>query len=121
MKYIKLFNTHDDYETYINSQDRILPNVSYCEIEDEVHYNPINMDYKYFTTIALEDGTITFSISKNIDTTNLQKVDYSMDNGKTWVGTGNSNNKTQNLNITVNVNKGDKVLWRGIGNKLAIT
>lgn len=40
-KYLKLFDTHSDYNTYINSQDKILPNVSYCENENEVHYNPI--------------------------------------------------------------------------------
>ena len=40
MKYIKLFDTHSDYNTYINSQDKTLPNVSYCENENEVHFNP---------------------------------------------------------------------------------
>ena len=39
-KYIKLFNTHSEYETYINGSDKILPNVSYCEDNDEVHFNP---------------------------------------------------------------------------------
>lgn len=41
MKYLKLFNQHSNYETYINSSDKTLPNVSYCENENEVHYNPI--------------------------------------------------------------------------------
>lgn len=40
MKYLKLFETHSAYNTYINSQDKILPNVSYCEDSNEVHYNP---------------------------------------------------------------------------------
>ena len=40
-KYIKLFNTHSEYETYINGSDKILPNVSYCEDNDEVHFNPV--------------------------------------------------------------------------------
>jgi hypothetical protein len=40
MKYIKLFETHNEYETYINGQDVLLPNVSYCEDNNEVHYNP---------------------------------------------------------------------------------
>jgi hypothetical protein len=39
-KYIKLFETHSDYNTYITGQDAILPNVSYCENENECHYNP---------------------------------------------------------------------------------
>ena len=39
-KYIKLFETHADYNTYITGSDKVLPNVSYCENENEVHYNP---------------------------------------------------------------------------------
>ena len=40
MKFIKLFEQHTEYETYINSNDKVLPNISYCENENEVHYNP---------------------------------------------------------------------------------
>ena len=39
--YLKLFETHNEYETYIGGQDVVLPNVSYCEDNNEVHYNPI--------------------------------------------------------------------------------
>lgn len=39
-KYIKLFETHSAYNAYITGQDAILPNVSYCEDNNEVHYNP---------------------------------------------------------------------------------
>ena len=45
-KYIKLFDTHTDYNTYITGQDKILPNVSYCENEDEVHFNPLVIETK---------------------------------------------------------------------------
>ena len=41
MKYIRKFDTHAEYSTYINGQDKILPNVSYCEDNNEVHYNPL--------------------------------------------------------------------------------
>ena len=37
-KYIKLFNTHAEYENA--RQNLILPNVSLCAQENEVHYNP---------------------------------------------------------------------------------
>ena len=37
--YFKLFNTHSEYETYINDSDKILPNMSYCVDNDEVHFN----------------------------------------------------------------------------------
>ena len=39
-KYLKLFETHSEYNTYINGNDKVLPNVSYCEDNNEVHYNP---------------------------------------------------------------------------------
>ena len=39
-KYIKFFETHADYEAYINGSDKVLPNVSCCEYENDCHYNP---------------------------------------------------------------------------------
>ena len=39
-EYITLFDTHSDYETYINGQNKTLPNVSYCIDNNDVHYNP---------------------------------------------------------------------------------
>ena len=38
MKHLKLFNNHNDYSTDIATAE--LPNVSYCIVQDEVHYNP---------------------------------------------------------------------------------
>ena len=38
--YLKLFETHAEYETYITGSDKILPNVSYCVDNNDVHYNP---------------------------------------------------------------------------------
>lgn len=38
MKYLKKFNTHTEYEEA--RQNLILPNVSLCAQENEVHYNP---------------------------------------------------------------------------------
>ena len=37
MKYLKLFDTHSEYETYING-DPVLPNVSYCKDAEDCHY-----------------------------------------------------------------------------------
>ena len=39
-KYLKFFETHSAYNTYITGNDKILPNVSYCEDNNDVHYNP---------------------------------------------------------------------------------
>ena len=39
MIYLKKFITHNEYDVYINGQNKILPNVSYCVDNNEVHYN----------------------------------------------------------------------------------
>ena len=38
--YLKQFSTHQEYEQYINGSGAILPNVSICTTEGDVHYNP---------------------------------------------------------------------------------
>lgn len=38
--YLKKFENHTQYENYINGSGAILPNVSLCEQENEVYYNP---------------------------------------------------------------------------------
>lgn len=38
--YLKKFENHTQYETYINGSGAILPNVSICTTEGDVHYNP---------------------------------------------------------------------------------
>ena len=40
MKYLRKFSAHTDYETYITGNSKVLPNVSYCVDENDVHYNP---------------------------------------------------------------------------------
>lgn len=39
-KYLKKFTGHTPYDLYINSESKILPNVSICKQEKHVHYNP---------------------------------------------------------------------------------
>lgn len=40
MEYIKLFETHSSYETFINGGGVAKPNVSHCIDDNHVHYNP---------------------------------------------------------------------------------
>ena len=94
--YLKLFDTHAKYETYIKGQDVILPNVSYCEDKNCVHYNPWTWAEEYLTFVAKENGTFTFKPYNN------NVVSYSTDNGSTW---------TEGKSIEVN--NGDKVMWKG--------
>lgn len=44
-EYIKTFNTHAEYQTYINSLDALLPNLSFCEEKNgHLHYNRLPRD-----------------------------------------------------------------------------
>ena len=67
MKYIKTFQTHSAYNTYISGQDKMLPNVSYCEDNDEVHYNPwIGITAKYNITSTSGATTIMTGLTPNV-------------------------------------------------------
>lgn len=46
-QYLKLFNTHTNYQNFVNSGQMLTPNVSHCVAENEVHYNevlPVNQE-----------------------------------------------------------------------------
>ena len=114
--YLKLFETHTQYETFIGGGGDtpfVKPNVSYCTEENEVYYNPRTWADEYLTFVALEKGTISFDILNSIGTDKITSISYSTDNGANWTTTENRNDKQENLSITVNVNKGDKILWKG--------
>lgn len=80
MDYIKLFETHADYNTYITGQDKILPNVSYCENENEVHYNPwveTMVVAKFNVTSTSSATTICAGLSPNISKMYVDGVEQS--------------------------------------------
>ena len=112
-KYLKEFSTQSEYNDYINSQDALFPNVSYCTDGFRVFYSPIDYSKRYLRTVALEDGTISFNIWRTMGTDYITSISYSLDNGGTWVTTENEDDKESNLSITVNVNEGDSILWKG--------
>lgn len=95
-EFIKKFNNHNAYIAFTQTEDFIKPNVSLCVQENEMHYNPWTWAEEYLTFVAKEDGTFTFTPK------NSNVISYSTDDGETWT-TGNS----------VEVNNGDKVMWKG--------
>ena len=100
MKYLKLFKIHSDYEEYINGGGAVLPNVSYTEDTLKVYYNPIHYySQDYFTMVVTVGGDVTWTGTGN------NALYYSKDNGTTW--------SEPSVNITLSVNEGDKVLWKG--------
>lgn len=38
--YLKEFSTQNEYEAYIASKGKVLPNVSICDDTKDMHYNP---------------------------------------------------------------------------------
>ena len=111
--YLKLFNTHSEYEEYIDGDNVFLPNVSHCKLQGDVHYNPWTWAEQYLTFVAKESGTISFNIWYSMGTDMITSISYSTDDGETWTTTANQNNKQENLSIDVDVNEGDKVMWKG--------
>ena len=96
MKYLKKFESHSQYESYI-ATDYAKPNVSYCVTEGDVHYNPKTWADEYLTFVALENST--FQLATNA-------VNYSLDNGKTWTElAANTSSPT--------VTTGNKIMWKG--------
>ena len=41
MKYLKLFETHAEYEAYMRSDSAVRPNVSACKDQSESHFNDV--------------------------------------------------------------------------------
>lgn len=68
----------------------------------------------YLAFTALEDGTFTLTIGAKITTNNFSYVEYSIDNGRTWVKTSNIES-TEVIVTTPTITEGNSVYWRGSG------
>ena len=84
MIYLKRFDSHSEYSEYTTSENMVKPNVSRCDEEKHVHYNPIPHDYSkdYLTIESLENGTTIYF--KGNSTSNTKTISASTDNGVTW-------------------------------------
>ena len=106
-KYLKLFDTHSEYETFKQTEDFILPNVSHCITENHVHYNPVlPFEEQYLTFDILTDGTITWKQMRYGSNT----IYASLDNGNTWQTLISDGDEEEN---TLNVVEGDKIIFKG--------
>lgn len=69
--YLKKFATHSEYTTYINGEGAVLPNVSYCIDNNEVHYNPFDQYNNHdYVDLGLPSGTkwAKFNVGANSET-----------------------------------------------------
>ena len=122
-KYLKLFDTHTEYQTYISGQDAILPNVSYCEDNNDVHYNqwidPERIVAKFNVTNTTSpiylfnnpnlleeieiDGVVQPSIntSYTFPTTGIHTVKYTLVDGTTNIDNATFAGREQMISITI--------------------
>lgn len=120
MKYLKKFDTHSDYEAFTGGTDFILPNISVCVNENEVHYNPTD---KKLTFIA-EQANSTIKLNRRGTDTSLSNasLQYSIDNGETWnnytfTQQGDAGYSGETITLT---NVGDTVKFKGINTNLSL-
>jgi hypothetical protein len=95
MKYLKYLQTANDFESFKNSEDYVLPNVSYVEETKGVSYEPfiyIDPMANYLTIEALEDG-LTVKLNKN-----TKSYEYCVDGDGNWK-TLTANAATESINI----------------------
>lgn len=99
MKFIKYFETAQERQSCIDTYKYL----SYTDEDKVVNIHPYDYSKNYLTFIAKSNGTFNFSGSSSGSTANV--IQYSTNNGETWSEALSS--------ATVNVNSGDKVLWKG--------
>ena len=78
--YLKLFNNHSQYETFIGGggdEPFLIPNVSHCIQENHVHYNPVEDDVLTLTyDTSLTNGVLPVSFSSEfVDETQIPYLD----------------------------------------------
>ena len=118
-EYIKLFQNHTQYEAYKNSADYIRPNVSYCEDNDDVHYNYYPPIVAVFNVTDTSSPTQLLSSPQNIiemeidgvvqpevvnryqfDTTGEHTVKYVLDD-KTTISSGAFNSCQALISVVI--------------------
>ena len=127
MKYLKKFENHSEYETYIQGGGVALPNVSYCEDNGDLHYNPyvdpvrfvavfnvtstsepthLFSNYNYLSAIEI-DGTeytgsdISANTNYTFDTTGIHTVKYTLNDGITSIDGSSFAGDKDMISITI--------------------
>ena len=78
-KHLKLFETHSEYVAFTQTEDFLLPNVSHCVSENDVHYNPIVAETRilvtYNITNASDNDMQIYGYNNNNEFDNIRAVD----------------------------------------------
>lgn len=76
MKYLKYFTNESDYQTFKDSEDYVLPNVSYAVDTDKVFYHVVKTETGDYKIFLLE--------KKNISELTYNMVDLGLPSGTLW-------------------------------------
>ena len=105
MKHMRKFQTQLECEAYINSEQYVEPFVGLVAETREISYNKIAPPSLTFNITS--PGTIVWKTSSTAFT---KTISYSTDSGATWTDiTSNTGSSAP----TINVNAGDKVMFKG--------
>lgn len=88
MKYLRKFETKEEYKAFFN-ENTIQPNVVYVKESDEVKYNLISPYLLPLYIDVIEDTTLNF-----YDVLSSGYMYYSRDNCETWLSVGSNSAKT---------------------------
>ena len=122
-QYLKLFETHENYEDFIHYEEMLRPNVSHCITENEVHYNPWFQDIKKinnynipFITSSSNNQffsnpfTITMMSSLNENSATVKTYNFPNIDFDDWDGT-TPDPDPQGLIETVTATSNDGINW----------
>lgn len=81
MKHLKLFDQHAQYEVYINKEDAVFPNVSYCEDLKCLHFNK----EKPIPPVPVQQNDEIWYTTASQQPIDLHMYDEALENA-TWYG-----------------------------------
>lgn len=82
MKYLKKFDTDEQYEEYISSNDAVFPNVSLCTEGEKLYYNDIPRYIYYTATSKLPEVETSSGSGLHINAFNTNIINHTFSNGR---------------------------------------
>lgn len=120
MEYLHLFKDKTSHDAVYNGGggEYQEPWVAYIEDDEMVTYNKPHDDSKdYFTIEALETGNVYFKYQEWSPIETQRYMEYSKDDGETWVRTNNVDNNE--VVMTIPMSEGEIAFVRGDNDTLA--
>ena len=113
MFYIKQFETVSDYESFLESDDFEIPNISHTYEENFLFYNPVKNEWwkNYMTIEAIEDETMISFMTPQLYYNDNEDLYYSIDNSE-WKSFSEYEEST-NYDLPLTINKGQVIAFKG--------